>query len=152
MNADNVLDVLLEDRLTLATSTPGADPAGDYTWEAFGKAEAIRPGARARLISKAKMLFGGRDSPPVPAGRDLADFLLTSGAADLLIAYCSGEVATKKANAAIGVVPFPASLRADAVYGIAVNANAPVAAFDYALFHLSTRGQATFRDFGFVSP
>jgi Bacterial extracellular solute-binding protein len=38
----------------LATSTPGADPAGDYAWAVFARAESMRPGARAALEAKAQ--------------------------------------------------------------------------------------------------
>src|SRR5215471_3096942 len=45
----NMLDRLLDPAVRLATSTPGADPGGDYAWAVFARAEAIRTGARAAL-------------------------------------------------------------------------------------------------------
>ena len=44
-----LLDRMLDPNLKLATSTPKADPAGDYAWEVFHKADAIRAGAFAQL-------------------------------------------------------------------------------------------------------
>jgi molybdate transport system substrate-binding protein len=63
-----VLDVMLDPTVKLATSTPKADPSGDYAWEVFRKAEDVRPGSRLRLESKALQLVGGATSPQPPAG------------------------------------------------------------------------------------
>ena len=147
-----VLDRMLDPKLTLATSTPKADPAGDYTWAAFAKAGEIHPGAFATLDGKAKKIFGGPQSQPVPQGRNMADFILAGGQADLLVSYCSGAAATKAANPAIGSAEFPDNLRADALYGLAVRKGAPTAALDFALFHLSTEGRRQLSLAGFHAP
>jgi len=55
----NMLDRLLDPAVRLATSTPGADPGGDYAFAVFARAEAIRAGARAALEAKAQQLYGG---------------------------------------------------------------------------------------------
>ena len=41
----SLLDVLLDPAVRLGTSTPKADPSGDYAWQVFEQAEALRPGA-----------------------------------------------------------------------------------------------------------
>jgi len=53
LTPDNMLDRLLDPSVRLATSTPGADPGGDYAWAMFARAEAVHPGARAALEAKA---------------------------------------------------------------------------------------------------
>jgi molybdate transport system substrate-binding protein len=45
-----------------------ADPSGDYAFDVFDKAEALRPGARAVLEGKALQLTGGPASVQPPAG------------------------------------------------------------------------------------
>src|SRR5258707_7345368 len=45
----DMLDRLLDPAVRLATSTPGADPGGDYAWSLFARAEAIRTGAQSAL-------------------------------------------------------------------------------------------------------
>jgi molybdate transport system substrate-binding protein len=50
----NVLDRLLDPAVKLATSTPGADPGGDYAWAVFARAEQIHPGAKAALEARAQ--------------------------------------------------------------------------------------------------
>ena len=57
-----LLDRMLDRSVKLGTSTPRADPSGDYAWEVFRKADAIRPGAGAALERKALQLTGGHAS------------------------------------------------------------------------------------------
>jgi len=64
-----LLDRMLDPKVKLGTSTPRADPSGDYAWEVFRKAEAVRPGAYAQLDAKALQLVGGPSSQPPPEGR-----------------------------------------------------------------------------------
>jgi len=65
----NMLERLLDPAVRLATSTPGADPGGDYAFAVFARAEAVRTGARAALAAKALKLYGGGEKTPllVPA-------------------------------------------------------------------------------------
>jgi molybdate transport system substrate-binding protein len=49
----NLVDVLLDPAVRLGTSTPKADPSGDYAWQVFEKAETLRPGSFATLDAKA---------------------------------------------------------------------------------------------------
>ena len=69
MAPDNLLDVLLDPKVRLATSTPHADPAGDYAWAVFAKADGLRPGAGKVLEQKALQLVGGANTPPLVPGR-----------------------------------------------------------------------------------
>jgi ABC-type molybdate transport system substrate-binding protein len=62
---------MLDPNLKLGTSTPKADPAGDYTWAMFAKADALRPGSRALLEAKAVQLMSGRNSLRPPEGVNL---------------------------------------------------------------------------------
>jgi molybdate transport system substrate-binding protein len=43
LNDGNLIAKLLDPSVRLATSTPIADPGGDYAWNVFDKAEAVRP-------------------------------------------------------------------------------------------------------------
>src|SRR5580765_8443724 len=53
LTTDTVLDVLLDPQRTIGTSTPKADPSGDYAWEVFRRADAVRPGSFDVLSAKA---------------------------------------------------------------------------------------------------
>jgi molybdate transport system substrate-binding protein len=58
----NFLERLLDPSVKLGTSTPKADPAGDYTWEMFRRADALRPGSYEILDKKAQQIVGGPTS------------------------------------------------------------------------------------------
>src|SRR5215470_2302877 len=48
----SLLKHMLDPNVKLGTSTPKADPSGDYAFEVFRKADAITPGAQAALERK----------------------------------------------------------------------------------------------------
>src|SRR5262245_2840454 len=58
----SLLDRMLAPGIKLGTSTPKADPSGDYAFEVFRKAEVIKSGAQAILEKKALQLTGAADS------------------------------------------------------------------------------------------
>ncbi len=59
VTSDTLLERMLDPQVKLGTSTPKADPSGDYAFEAFRKAETVRTDARAVLEKKALQLTGG---------------------------------------------------------------------------------------------
>jgi ABC-type molybdate transport system substrate-binding protein len=152
VSPETVLDRLLDPDVTLGTSTPGADPAGDYAWEVFRKAEAMRPGARARLEAKARPLTGGPASPPPPPDRSPYAALLAQGAADLFLTYCTNAASAVREVPGLQAVPLPPPLRVGADYGLTVVRGAPPeAALALALFILSPDGQAILVRHGFAA-
>jgi molybdate transport system substrate-binding protein len=70
VTTDNLVDTLLNNTIRVGTSTPKADPSGDYAWELFRKADTIKKGDFAILSKKALQLTGGPDSAKAPAGRN----------------------------------------------------------------------------------
>src|SRR5277367_3751462 len=87
----NFLDRLLDPAVKLGTSTPKADPAGDYTWLMFHRAETNHPGAYAVLDQKAQQIVGGPTNNAPVDGKDPAAAALSSGKIDMMIGYCSGR-------------------------------------------------------------
>ena len=69
VDGDNLLAQMLDPNVKLGTSTPKADPSGDYAFESFHKAEAVKPGAQKALEGKALKLTGAKDSAAPPAGK-----------------------------------------------------------------------------------
>ena len=88
LTPDTVLDRRLDPKLTLATSTPHADPGGDYAWAVFARADRVHPGARAILEAKAKTLVGGPGMTPAVPGRSV-----TSSSR---LSTCRSSTSTKK--------------------------------------------------------
>ncbi len=143
------LDRILDPTIKLGTSTPKADPGGDYAWALFAKADAVKPGARSLLEAKALQLVGGASSPPVPAGRNALAYFLGERQADVFLAYCSSGQA---AGGGLDIVPTPAGLTVGADYGLVVlNRDPPreAAAARFAFFVLSPAGQAVLVRHGF---
>ena len=93
-----LLDRMLDPQIKLGTSTPKADPSGDYAWEVFRKAEKLKPGASATLEKKALQLTGGPTSPPAPQGRSIYGELIAQGAADIFLTYCTNALAAQREN------------------------------------------------------
>jgi len=147
-----LLDRMLDPQVKLGTSTPRADPSGDYAWEVFRKADAIRPGAYAKLDAKALKLAGGPSTQPVPEGRTIYSFLIEQGVADIFLTYCTGALAAQKENSAQQVVALPDELAVGADYGLTVVKDASPAAYRFALFVLSPEGQRILEKHGFAAP
>lgn len=147
-----LLDVMLDPAVKLGTSTPKSDPSGDYAWEVFHKAEAIKPGASAALDKKALQLTGGATPPAVAAGRNVYGALIAAGQADMFLAYCTGAQSAQRENAGQQIVALPAPLAVAADYGLTVTADASPAAYRFAMFILSGEGQRILAAHGFGAP
>jgi molybdate transport system substrate-binding protein len=145
----NMLDRLLEPAVRLATSTPGADPAGDYAWAVFARAEAVRTGARAVLEGKAQQLYGGGPKTPllVP-GKGAAEGIFLSDRADVVLAYCSGAPAALREVPGLAVVPLPPELSVGPAYGMVLLNTKPLT-LRFAMFVMSEAGQAVMKAHGF---
>jgi molybdate transport system substrate-binding protein len=147
-----LLDRMLDPNVKLGTSTPRADPSGDYAWEVFRKAEAIRPGAQAALERKALKLVGGPDAPTVPAGRTVYGMLIADGKADIFLTYCTNAAEAKKEISGAQIVALPQEVAVGADYGLTVIAQASSDAYQFAMYILSTDGQRVLSKHGFAAP
>ena len=147
----NLLDRMLDPGVKLGTSTPKSDPSGDYAWELFAKADKLRSGAQAVLAAKALQLMGGPSSPPAPANRVIYGALVADGKADIFLAYCTGARAAQRENPGQQIVQLPDALAVGADYGLTVIADAPPAAYRFAMFILAD-GQQILANYGFAAP
>lgn len=148
----NLLATLLRKDIRVGTSTPKADPSGDYAWALFRKADAIHRGAYAELSAKALTLTGGPDSPPAPPGRGTYAWLMEQGQADVFLTYCTNATASRREVPRLQVVQLPPELQVSAAYALTVRSGAPQAARDFARFVLSAPAQAVFARLGFGAP
>ncbi len=147
-----LLATMLRPEVRVGISTPKADPAGDYAWALFGKADALQPGATARLEAKALKLTGGADSPKPPAGRGTYAWVMDQGQADVFLTYCTNAVSAKKEVPRLKIVEIPAELQVGAAYGVTVRSGAPQAASEFSRALLAPSAQAVFGRFGFRQP
>ncbi len=147
-----LLDVMLQPNVRLATSTPMADPSGDYAWALFRRADLVRGGAYERLSAKALQLTGGADSPQPPAGRSVYAWLMERNQADLFLIYCTNASAAQKEVPSLKVIAIPPELQVGAAYGLTVRHDAPASAVAFAQTLTGRQAQAVFRSFGFGAP
>ena len=146
-----VLDTLLDPAIRVGASTPKADPAGDYAWEVFDKAGALRPGADETLKAKALQLTGGPDSAKPPEGRNPYGWVMSEGRADVFLTYCTNAVLAERDTPGLRIVALPAELAVGADYGLTVLRGASPAAWELAFFNLSPPAQAILDGYGFAA-
>ena len=139
LTSGNFLDRLLDPAVRLGTSTPRADPAGDYTWLMFHRADGVHPGAFSILDQKAQKLVGGAPQNNAP-GKDPVVEALTVGTVHVMIGYWSGRQRMLRQLPDISVVQIPNEIAAGPEYGLSVLKGANPHANDLALYILSLRG------------
>jgi molybdate transport system substrate-binding protein len=150
--SDTLLERMLDPQVRLGTSTPKADPSGDYALEVFRKAEAIRPNAQSVLQKKALQLTGGAASAAPPTGRNTYGWHIAEGRADIFLAYCTAARDAQKENPGLQIIALPDVLAVSADYGLTVMADASPGAYQFALFILSSEGQGILASYGFSAP
>jgi molybdate transport system substrate-binding protein len=150
LDAGNLIETLLKPDVRIGTSTPVADPAGDYTWEMFHKIDAQRPGAFEILSKKAQQVFGDAATAGDVNGRPRPVVLLDDGQIDLVISYCSSTQQIARDASTYTSVALPPELSVGPEYGVTVSRKAQAGAADFAMYLLSPEGQASLKAFGFI--
>ena len=149
VTTESLLDRLLDDGIRVGTSTPKADPSGDYAFALFAKADALKAGARKRLEDKALKLTGGADTEKAPEGRNQYAWVMTEDRADIFLTYCTNAVLAQKDSRALQIVAIPPELAVGADYGLIILEGAPASAADLVRFILSPPAQAILQSYGF---
>lgn len=151
VTTETLLERMLDPQVKLATSTPKADPSGDYAFESFRKAEAIKSGAQSVLEKKALLLTGGKDSAAPPGGKVVYGWHVAEGRADIFLTYCTNVLAAQKQYPGQQSVMLPAALAVGADYGLTVIKDAPPAAQALAQFIVSAESQRILATHGFAT-
>lgn len=152
---ETLVRTMLDPAVKLGTSTPKADPSGDYAFELFERVErsGAAPAGSARVLAaKALQLTGGPDSPPPPAGRNVYGMLVASGQADLFLTYCTNAVIAIAEEPKLQRIEVPAAINVSAEYGLAVRKDAAPAAQAFADDLRGGVGQRALREAGFLAP
>jgi molybdate transport system substrate-binding protein len=148
VTAANLVDRLLAKEARVKTSTPVADPSGDYAWAIFDRIDALKPGSGALLKAKAQAVMNLVATPQAPA-QSAAAALFASGQIDLSITYCSGTPALQHELPELVSLEVPPQLDPHPLYGMAVLSAKPEA-LRLALYLLSDKGQAIVAAAGLV--
>jgi len=146
----NLLERMLDPAIKVGTSTPKADPSGDYAFEVFRKADGLKAGANDALVAKALQLTGGPNSPAPPPDRNLYGILVAAGEADIFLTYCTGALVAQRENPGQQIIALPDELAVGADYGLTVVNGASANAERFAKFILSQEGQDILAKHGFA--
>lgn len=150
-----LVTTMLDPRIKLGTSTPKADPSGDYAFELFERVErtgAAPAGSAKALAAKALQLTGGPNSPPPPPGRNVYGVLVASGQADVFLTYCTNAVIARAEQPTLQMVEVPMAINVSADYGLTTRQDAPPTAQRFADDLRTGAGQAALRSAGFQPP
>lgn len=151
LTTENFLERLLDPKVGLGTSTPKADPGGDYAWLLFAKVEKIKPGAQAMLEAKAQQLVGGKTSVPAPNGQNAMEYAYAQKTVQLSLGYCSSRQTSPDTK--YTSVALPTALAITPNYGLSVitrEKKSHDAAYRFALFLLSPEAQKLIAQYGFT--
>ncbi|MYL85031.1 solute-binding protein [Desulfovibrio aerotolerans] len=148
LTPDTVLARLLDPAVRLGTSTPKADPAGDYAWKMFELAETVKPGSAKLLSAKADMIVGGPNNSAPVNGKHPVAAAFADGKVDMFLGYCSANL--PQTVPGLVQVHLPPALSVQADYGLALLKNASPDARLFALFILSLDGQKILAEHGFA--
>ena len=149
---DTMLERMLDPEIKIGTSTPQADPSGDYAWKVFHKADALKPGAAAVLKRKALQLTGSPASARPPPGQGPYGWHVAEGHADLFLTYCTNALEAQKQNPDQQIIALPDALAVSADYGLTVLDGASPQAYRFAMYILSTDGRRILLTHGFGAP
>jgi ABC-type molybdate transport system substrate-binding protein len=152
VTSGDLVQHMLDPAIKLATSTPVADPSGDYAWQVFRRIEHDGVAdAFDRLSAKALQLTGGPASPPPPPGPgSVYGKWVAEGGADIFLTYCTNTTLARSEQPSLQVVAVPDAINVAASYGIAALAGASTAAAEFVAFLLGPRGQDILASHGFA--
>jgi ABC-type molybdate transport system substrate-binding protein len=131
------------------TSTPKADPGGDYTSKMFELIKKAHPGAFAILDGKAQKIIGGSTAPD-PADPNPVASAFRRGRINVMIGYCSDASRMRVDAPGVEPVPIPDAFAVGPEYGLAIKSYENPAAVALAFAILSPEGQAKLESFGFT--
>ncbi|WP_022729315.1 molybdate ABC transporter substrate-binding protein [Fodinicurvata sediminis] len=151
VTSDSLLEVMLREDVRVGTSTPKADPSGDYAFQLFDKAEAFQDGAAEKLKEKSLQLTGGPDSPQPDEPRSVYGWVMEERRADLFLTYCTNAVLAAEEVPELRIIDIPENLNVGATYGLLVLSDSQ-GARSLADFILSPTGQSILQDYGFAPP
>jgi ABC-type molybdate transport system substrate-binding protein len=149
VTSDSLLETMLREDIKVGTSTPKADPSGDYAFEVFARAEALKSGSLKLLEAKAQQLTGGPSSAAGPAGRSVYGWHVAEGRADIFLTYCTGALVAQRENPGQQIVALPEGLAVGADYGMTIMNGSPPGAYRFAEFIVSAKGQQILARHGF---
>ena len=140
---NNLIKKLMDKNVSLTTSSPHSDPAGDYTWAMFRRINKKYPGAFKTITSHADHLLDAALVMPI----------LESGNTDLGILYTSQLLELQKAGAKINIIKIPAKYNTRAEFTVSILNQSKHKSLDkdFEKLLFSHRGRKILKYWGFTS-
>lgn len=137
----NLIQKLTDSNVTLATSSPKSDPAGDYTWKMFKIINKSFPGAFKKITSHANHLLDAAMLMPI----------LESGNTDLGILYTSQLLVLKRSGAKVNIITIPRKYNTRAKFTVSILKQSKYIALDKKFIELllSKKGERILNYWGF---
>ena len=137
----NLIQKLMDSNVTLTTSSPHSDPAGDYTWNMFKIINKQFPGAFKKITGHANHLLDAALVMPV----------LESGNTDLGILYTSQLLELKRSGAKINIIKIPKKYNTHAKFTASVLNQSKYKSLDKDFIKLlfSKKGKKILKHWGF---
>lgn len=135
--------LLCDPGLRIGISTPGNDPSGDYAVAALDRLS-------LGLSDRALRLTGAPDLPQPPQGRNTYAWVITSGAADMMLTYRTNAIAAHRDTPALRILDLPGALQPDIAYALTTRVGAGPVAERLAAAILSDQVQAGLAELGFL--
>ena len=142
VTSSNLIQKLMDANVSLATSSPHADPAGDYTWKMFRIINRRFPGAFDKITNHVNHLLDAALVMPI----------LESGNTDLGILYTSQLLELKRSGAKINIIPISKKYNTNAKFTASVLNQSKYKSLDEDFIKLlfSKKGKKILKYWGFT--
>jgi molybdate transport system substrate-binding protein len=142
VTAVNLIQKLMDKNVSLTTSSPHSDPAGDYTWAMFRKINKKYPGAFRIITGHADHLLDAALVMPI----------LASGNTDLGILYTSLLLELKKTGAKINIIKIKPKYNTRAKFTVAIlnQSKHKMLDEDFETLLFSAKGKKILKQWGFT--
>ena len=142
VTSSNLIQKFMDLNVSLTTSSPHSDPAGDYTWKMFRIINRRFPGAFAKITGHANHLLDAALVMPV----------LESGNTDLGILYTSQLLELKRSGAKINIITIPKKYNTKAKFTASVLNQSKYKSLgeDFIKLLFSKRGKKILKYWGFT--
>ena len=137
----NLIEKLMDANVSLTTSSPHSDPAGDYTWKMFKIINAQIPGAFKKITGHADHLLDAALVMPI----------LESGNTDLGILYTSQLLELKRNGSNINIIPISKKYNTKAKFTVSILNQSKYKSLDEDFIKLifSKKGEKILKYWGF---
>ena len=137
----NLIEKLMDANVSLTTSSPHSDPAGDYTWKMFKIINAQIPGAFKKITGHADHLLDAALVMPI----------LESGNTDLGILYTSQLLELKRNGSDINIIPISKKYNTKAKFTVSILNQSKYKSLDEDFIKLifSKKGEKILKYWGF---